>query len=82
MSKKLLQRALSSPNNLRFSDVVKLAENFGFRLLRSSGSHHIFAHSDVRELLNLQEVRGKAKPYQIGQFLKLVEKYNLELGED
>jgi hypothetical protein len=82
MSKKLLQRALSSPNNLRFGDMVKLAENFGFRLSRSSGSHHIFVHADVRELLNLQEVRGKAKPYQIGQFLKLVEKYNLELGED
>ena len=82
MSKKLLQRALSAPNNLRFGDVVKLAENFGFRLSRSSGSHHIFAHPQVRELLNLQEVRGKAKAYQIGQFLKLVERYNLELGEE
>jgi hypothetical protein len=82
MSKKLLQKALSAPNNLRFGDMVKLAENFGFRLSRSNGSHHIFAHPKVRELLNLQEVRGKAKPYQIGQFLKLVEKYNLELGEE
>ena len=82
MSKKLLQKALSAPGNLRFGDTVKLAENFGFRLSRSSGSHHIFVHPQVRELLNLQEVRGKAKPYQISQFLKLVEKYNLELGED
>jgi hypothetical protein len=41
-----------------------------------------FVHPQVRELLNLQEVRGKAKPYQVSQFLKLVEKYNLELGED
>jgi hypothetical protein len=82
MSKKLLQKALSSPNNLRFGDMVKLAENFGFRLSRSSGSYHIFTHPGVRELLNLQEVRGNAKPYQVGQFLKLVEKYNLELGED
>ena len=62
--------------------MVKLAENFGFRLSRSSGSHHIFVHPAAKELLNLQEVRGKAKPYQIGQFLKLVEKYNLEMGED
>ena len=62
--------------------MVKLAEAFGFRLSRSSGSHHIFVHPRVRELLNLQEVRGRAKLYQIGQFLKLVEKYNLELGED
>lgn len=82
MSKKLLQRTLTTPNNFRFSDMVKLAEAFGFRLSRSSGSHHIFVHPRVRELLNLQEVRGRAKPYQIGQFLKLVEKYNLELGDD
>jgi predicted RNA binding protein YcfA (HicA-like mRNA interferase family) len=61
--------------------VVKLAESFGFRLSRSSGSHHIFVHPRVRELLNLQEVRGKAKPYQVAQFLKLVEKYDLQQGE-
>jgi predicted RNA binding protein YcfA (HicA-like mRNA interferase family) len=62
--------------------MLRLAENFGFRLSRSSGSHHILVHPKVRELLNLQDVRGKAKPYQVSQFLKLVEKYNLELGED
>jgi predicted RNA binding protein YcfA (HicA-like mRNA interferase family) len=82
MSKKLLQKALSAPNNFKFADMIKLAEAFGFRLSRSSGSHHIFVHPQARELLNLQEVRGKAKPYQIRQFLRLVEKYNLELGED
>ncbi len=81
MSKKLLQKALSAPNNFRFADMIKLAEAFGFRLSRSTGSHHIFVHPRVRELLNLQEVRGKAKPYQIRQFLRLVEEYNLELAE-
>jgi hypothetical protein len=33
----------------------------------------------VRELVNLQEVRGQAKPYQIRQFLRLVERYALSL---
>ncbi len=33
------------------------------------------------ELVNLQDVDGKAKPYQIRQFLKLVERYNLQLGD-
>jgi predicted RNA binding protein YcfA (HicA-like mRNA interferase family) len=55
---------------------------FGFRFSRKRGSHHIYVHPSASELLNLQEVGGKAKPYQIRQFLKLVEKYNLELGED
>jgi predicted RNA binding protein YcfA (HicA-like mRNA interferase family) len=82
MSKKLLQKALSAPQNFRFNDMVKLAEAFGFRLSRKRGSHHIFVHPEVTEFLNLQEVQGKAKPYQIRQFLRLVEKYNLYLGED
>jgi len=79
---KILRKALTAPNNLRFSEMVNLAEAFGFRLSRTSGSHHIFAHPGVRELVNFQEVRGKAKPYQVGQFLQLVEKYNLKLEDD
>jgi predicted RNA binding protein YcfA (HicA-like mRNA interferase family) len=82
MSKKLLQKALSAPQNFRFSDMVRLAEAFGFRLSRKQGSHHIFVHPGVTEFLNLQEVQGKAKPYQIRQFLRLVEKYNLGLEGD
>jgi hypothetical protein len=33
-------------------------------------------------LVNLQEVKGEAKPYQIRQFLRLVERHNLRLEED
>ena len=29
------------------------------------------------ELLNLQNVGGEAKPYQIRQFLRLLERYNV-----
>jgi len=77
---KLLQKALSSPANLRFEEVCALARAFGFHLSRVKGSHHIFAHPNVRELVNLQEVKGKAKPYQVKQLLALVEGYNLSLG--
>jgi len=62
--------------------MVTLVEAFGFRLSRTSGSHHVFVHAEIDELVNLQEVQGKAKPYQINQFLRLVEKHNLELGEE
>lgn len=82
MSKrKILEKALAGSKNIRFSDMVKLVEGFGFRLSRVSGSHHIFVHPQVQELVNLQEVDGKAKPYQIRQFLGLIERYNLELGD-
>ena len=37
------------------------------------GSHHILIHPAVRELLNLQNVRGQAKPYEVKQLAQLVE---------
>lgn len=80
-SEKLLQKILSGTKNVRFGDMTTLANAFGFRLSRISGSHHIFTHPDVRELVNLQNVHGKAKPYQIKQFLSLVERYNLKMKE-
>ena len=79
--RKLLKKALAGSKNIRFSEMVALVEAFGFRLSRVSGSHHIFVHPQVPELVNLQDVGGKAKPYQIRQFLKLVERYNLKLGD-
>jgi len=80
--RKLLQKALSSPQNVRFSEMVTLVEAFGFRLSRVKGSHHIFVHPQVRELVNLQNVDGTAKPYQIRQFLRLVERYNLTMEDE
>ncbi len=80
--RKILEKILGGSKNVRFSDVAALAEAFGFRLSRVSGSHHIFIHPEVREMINPQEVKGKAKPYQIQQFLHLVERYNLKLGDE
>lgn len=34
-------------------------------------------HDGVEELLNFQNVGGKAKPYQVKQLIKIIEKYNL-----
>jgi hypothetical protein len=80
--KKLLQKlAQGHLRNVLFPDLEKLIKSFGFMLARRSGSHHIFYHPEIPELINLQEVRGEAKPYQIRQFLRLVEKYNIKLNE-
>jgi predicted RNA binding protein YcfA (HicA-like mRNA interferase family) len=81
--RRLLRRLVSGAlQNVRFADMVALIEGFGFRLERRAGSHHVFLHPHVMELVNLQEVDGEAKPYQIRQFLKLVERYNLRLEDD
>ncbi|PKM34758.1 MAG: hypothetical protein CVV06_19890 [Gammaproteobacteria bacterium HGW-Gammaproteobacteria-10] len=77
-----LQKILLGTKNVRFSEAVALAEAFGFQLDRVNGSHHIFIHADIPELLNLQNVKGKAKPYQIKQMLQLIEAHNLQMGEE
>jgi predicted RNA binding protein YcfA (HicA-like mRNA interferase family) len=67
---------------LALAPVWVFARTFGFHLSRISGSHHIFVHPKVRELVNLQNANGKAKPYQIRQFLQIVERCNLQLGDE
>jgi predicted RNA binding protein YcfA (HicA-like mRNA interferase family) len=79
--KKLLTKVLAGSKNIAFSDFVLLVEGFGFRLSRVNGSHHIFVHKDIPELVNLQNVNGQVKPYQVRQFMELVERYNLHLEE-
>ena len=75
----LLRISDGALSNIAFGDFLRLTENFGFRVARRSGSHHILAHPAIPELLNLQEVTGEAKPYQVRQFLRLIERYNLRL---
>lgn len=77
--RKLLEKILAGSRNVAFHDFCQLVEAYGFRRSRVKGSHHIFARSDISELVNLQCVNGQAKPYQIRQFLKLVEEYNLKM---
>lgn len=78
---KLLEKILSGSKNIHFDHFVSLVEAFGFTLSRVRGSHHIFEHPDLPEILNLQNHKGQVKPYQIRQFLQLVEQYDLKLEE-
>jgi hypothetical protein len=78
----LFKKILSGSDNIRFDDVVKVVEAFGFRLSRINGGHHIFKHHQIPNLLNLQNLKGKAKPYQIRQFLALMDEYNLTIEDD
>jgi predicted RNA binding protein YcfA (HicA-like mRNA interferase family) len=80
--RKLFKKLLAACGSIRFAEMVTLVEAFGFQLARTKGSHHIFIHPDLPEHLNLQNNKGKAKPYQIRQFMTLVEDYNLDLGEE
>ena len=75
--RKLLQQILNNQKNVRFNDFVCIVEAFGFYNARTNGSHYIYKNTFVNEVINIQNVKGEAKPYQIKQFFSIVEKCNL-----
>jgi len=79
--RKLLQLILDNPRNVRFDDLIRVVEGFGFRLDRISGSHHIYKRAGIQQLINLQNVGGMAKNYQVKQFLEIVEEFDLRLTD-
>jgi hypothetical protein len=68
--------------NIGFEDFARVVEAFGFVHRRTSGSHHVYRHPSVPRPLSLQSRKGQAKPYQVAQFLSMVEQYGLKLKSD
>lgn len=66
-----------NPKNVRFEDLCRGAEFFGFKFRGSKGSHRIYVRPGVRDLLNFQNAKGKTKPYQVKEFLKIIEQNHL-----
>ncbi|MCL2854038.1 MAG: type II toxin-antitoxin system HicA family toxin [Defluviitaleaceae bacterium] len=79
--KKLLLVVMNGSKNVSFNDFVRLIESFGFKLHRTNGSHRIYKHPYVVELLSIQNVKGEAKPYQVNEFLGYVDQYNLQMED-
>ena len=80
-ARKIYEKLLAGSRNIRFEDLCKVANAFGYRLDRIRGSHHIFEHPKVPRPLNFQVDCGQAKPYQIRQFLRDVEEFQLSLDD-
>lgn len=79
---KTLQKILAGSKNVRFAEFTGLIEAFGFVRERISGSHHVYSHPLVPQAVSVQPDRnGQAKPYQLKQFAKLIEKYDLSLED-
>ena len=76
--KRLYEKVKNNPKDVRFEELCKCAESFGFGFRGQKGSHRIYIKKDVREMLNFQNVKGRVKPYQVRQFLKVIKKYKLQ----
>lgn len=75
---KLVRKILSgsSDKNIDFEDLRMLLLSLNFNE-RIKGSHHIYSKAGVAEIINLQPMGAKAKPYQVKQVREIIIKYKL-----
>lgn len=74
-SKKILDQMRREPSNVRFTDLVKLCEEYFGQPRQSGTSHTIFKTpwpGDPR--VNIQNDQEKAKAYQVRQVLLAIDK--------
>ena len=78
---KILKEMKANPQGIRFAELQKVCEHY-FGEPRQSGSSHCIYKTpwagDPR--VNIQNHKGKAKPYQVKQVLLAVEKYEVSHG--
>jgi hypothetical protein len=66
--RKILAKVLASPANVRFSDMQRLVEAFGFHLLRVSASHHIYGRAGISEQINCRKWAERRSLTRSGSF--------------
>ena len=70
---KLLDKAFNNPKGFSFKEFETLLRHHGWSLDRQTGSHKIYCSSDgIR--LPIQNRQGKAKGYQVKQFINYMKK--------
>ena len=72
---KILEKMRSEPANVRFADLQRVCESF-FGKPRQSGSSHTVYKTPWpgNPRVNIQNDKGKAKPYQVRQVLLAIER--------
>lgn len=75
---KLIFQLYNNPKNLRFQEFEKILDWAGFILSNVKGSHRVYSHPEIKRMLPIQpDKNGYAKVYQVEQFIKLVDEFQL-----
>ena len=88
----LEEKARNSPHNFDFSDLLKLAECFGYEEKRQRGSHHVFQQTtfprqDTKrkrkeyDRMNFQSAGGQAKSSQVNDLLNAIDYFREEYSD-
>ena len=74
----ILTQMKRNPKGIRFNDLSKVCEYFFGEPRQSGSSHKVFKtpwQGDPR--VNIQNAKGKAKPYQVRQVLQAVDRLEM-----
>lgn len=80
---KLEEAMRANPANVRFNDLKKVCEHYFGRARQEASSHAVFRMpwpGDPR--INIQDHKGKAKPYQVRQALDAIDRFKREREEE
>ncbi|ELR98933.1 hypothetical protein [Gloeocapsa sp. PCC 73106] len=72
---KILEAIRANPKNVDFLDLVKVCDHYFGKPRQKGTSHRVYKtpwQGDPR--VNIQESKGKAKPYQVRQVLAALKK--------
>ena len=58
--KEIYEKLKSNPKNVRFEELCKAAELFGFRFRGGKGSHRVYVKEGVKEILKLPKCQGQS----------------------
>jgi len=75
--RKILDKMRHQPTNIRFAELLKICNELFGEPRQSGSSHTVFKTpwpGDPR--VNIQNDKGKAKPYQVRQVLLAIDKLN------
>ena len=77
----ILTQMRQTPKNIRFNDLCKVCDSYFGETRQSGSSHKVYKtpwQGDPR--VNIQNSKGKAKPYQVKQVLQAIERLEVENG--
>ena len=75
----ILQKMKQNPKNISFNNLCKVCDFYFGNARQSGSSHRVYKtpwQGDPR--VNIQNSKGKAKPYQVRQVLQAVERLEVE----
>jgi hypothetical protein len=78
-AQKILDRMRQEPANIKFTDLLRVCEEF-FGKPRQSGSSHVIFKTPwpVNPRVNIQNDNGRAKTYQVRQVLLAIDRIEEE----